>query len=270
MSNTSLNKSKAAKNDEYYTRLEDIEKELDHYRPYLKGKKVVCNCDSEASMFWTYLTTNYESLGLKGLTATHYDPKGTYKLDYQNGQTIKTAVSGDGSYNSPVSLAILKEADLVITNPPFSLFRDYIDTIKDKDFIVIGCINAVTYGNVFPLFKAGQIRLGHTTLRYYVTPDGTVKDLGSTSWFTTLPVNRQELVLTATYNPADYPTYSNYPSAINVNRVKDIPSDYNGLMGVPVNFLTKHCSNQFRIVDRLNNPKLGEKTIYKRVIIERI
>lgn len=141
MSNTSLNKSKAAKNDEYYTRLEDIEKELVYYSPYLKGKKVYCNCDSEASMFWTYLTTNYESLGLKGLTAT--------------------------------------------------------------------------------------------------------------------------------YNPTDYPTYSNYP-AINVNKVKDIPSDYKGLMGVPVNFLTKHCSSQFRIVDRLNNPKLGEKTIYKRVIIERI
>lgn len=269
MSNTSLNKSKAAKNDEYYTRLEDIEKELVYYSPYLKGKKVVCNCDSEASMFWTYLTTNYTRLGLKGLTATHYDPNGTYKLDYINGQTIKTAVSGDGSYNSPTSKAILKEADIVITNPPFSLFRDFVETIQNKDFIVIGCINAVTYGNVFPMFKAGQIRLGHTTLRYYVTPDGTVKDLGSTSWFTTLPVNRQELVLTATYNPTDYQTYSNYP-AINVNKVKDIPSDYKGLMGVPVNFLTKHCSSQFRIVDRLNNPKLGKKTIYKRVIIERI
>lgn len=141
MSNAHINQSKAAKNDEYYTRLEDIEKELVYYSPYLKGKKVYCNCDSEASMFWTYLTTNYESLGLKGLTAT--------------------------------------------------------------------------------------------------------------------------------YNPADYPTYSNYP-AINVNKVKDIPNDYKGKMGVPVNFLTKHCSRQFRIVDRLNNPKLGEKTIYKRVIIERI
>lgn len=82
-------------------------------------------------MFWTYLTTNYDSLGLKGLTATHYDPNGTYKLDYQNGQTIKTAVSGDGSYNSPTSKAILKDADIVITNPPFSLFRDFIDTIKN-------------------------------------------------------------------------------------------------------------------------------------------
>lgn len=269
MSNTSLNKSKAAKNDEYYTRLEDIEKELVYYSPYLKGKKVYCNCDSSASMFWTYLTTNYDSLGLKGLTATHYDRKGTYRLDYINGQTIKTAVSGDGSYNSPTSLAILKEADIVITNPPFSLFRDYIDTIKEKDFIIVGSINAVTYKSVFPLYKAGRIRTGHTTLSRFITPDGTVKDLGSTSWFTTLPVTRQELVLTATYSPTDYPTYSNYP-AINVNKVKDIPSDYKGLMGVPVNFLTKHCSSQFRIVDRLNNPKLGEKTIYKRVIIERI
>lgn len=267
MSNTSLNKSKAAKNDEYYTRLEDIEKELVYYGPYLKGKKVVCNCDSEASMFWTYLTTNYDSLGLKGLTATHYDRKGTYRLDFINGQTVKTAVSGDGSYNSPTSKAILKDADIVITNPPFSLFRDYIDTIKEKDFIIVGSINAVTYKSVFPMFKTGQIRTGHTTLSRFITPDGTVKDLGSTPWFTTLPVERQELELTATYNPTDYPTYSNY-QAINVNRVKDIPSDYKGLMGVPINFMIKHCSSQFRIVDRLNNPKLGEKTIYKRVIIE--
>lgn len=268
MSNTSLNKSKAAKNDEYYTRLEDIEKELVYYSPYLKGKKVYCNCDSEASMFWYYLTTNYESLGLKGLIATHYDPNGTYKLDYINGQTIKTAVSGDGSYNSPVSLEILKDADLVITNPPFSMFRDYIDTIKHKDFIIIGYINAVTYGNVFPLFKAGQIRLGHTTLRYYVTPDGTVKDLGSTSWFTTLPVSRPKLELTATFNPTDYPTYSNYP-AINVGKVKDIPSDYKGLMGVPVNFMIKHCISQFRVVDTVR-PILKGKAIYQRVIIEKI
>lgn len=268
MSNTHFNQSKVAKNDEYYTRLEDIEKELDHYRPYLKGKKVVCNCDSEASMFWTYLTTNYESLGLKGLTATHYDPNGTYKLDYINGQTIKTAVSGDGSFNSPVSLEILKEADVVITNPPFSLFRDYIDTIKQKDFIIVGSINAVTYRKVFPMFKVGEIRLGHTTLSRFTTPDGTEVSLCTMPWFTTLPVERQELELTATYNPTDYPTYSNY-QAINVNRVKDIPSDYNGLIGVPINFMIKHCSSQFKVVDTIR-PILKGKAIYQRVIIERI
>lgn len=268
MSNTSLNKSKAAKNDEYYTRLEDIEKELDHYRPYLKGKKVYCNCDSEASMFWTYLTTYYDSLGLKGLTATHYDPNGTYRLDYINKQTVKTAVSGDGSYNSPTSLAILKEADIVITNPPFSKFRDFIDTIKDKDFIIVGSINAVTYKSVFPMFKAGQIRTGHTTLSRFITPDGTEVSLCTMPWFTTLPVSRQELVLTATYNPTDYPIYSNYP-AINVNKVKDIPSDYNGLIGVPINFILKHSSSQFKILDTIR-PILKGKAIYQRVIIERI
>ena len=269
MSNTSLNKSKAAKNDEYYTRLEDIEKELVYYSPYLKGKKVYCNCDSEASMFWNYFTTNYKRLGLKGLTATHYNPNSTYRLDYINEQTIKTNVSGDGSYNSPVSLDILKEADIVITNPPFSLFRDFIDTIKDKDFIVVGCFNAVTFSNIYPMFKTGGISLGNTTLRYFTTPSGQIESMGNVTWFTTLPISRPKLELTATYNPTDYPTYSNY-QAINVNKVKDIPSDYEGKMGVPVSFMTKHCSSQFRIVDRLNNPKLGEKTIYKRVIIERI
>lgn len=268
MSNTSLNKSKAAKNDEYYTRLEDIEKELVYYSPYLKGKKVVCNCDSEASMFWTYLTTNYESLGLKGLTATHYDRNGTYRLDFINGQTVKTAVSGDGSYNSSVSLNILKGADIVITNPPFSLFRDYIDTIKDKDFIIVGSINAVTYKSVFPLFKAGRIRTGHTTLSRFITPDGTEVSLCTMPWFTTLPVTRQELELTATFNSKDYPTYSNYP-AINVNKVKDIPSDYKDKMGVPINFMIKHCSSQFKVVDTIR-PILKGKAIYQRVIIERI
>ena len=268
MSNTHFNQSKVAKNDEYYTRLEDIEKELVYYSPYLKGKKVYCNCDSEASMFWYYLSTNYESLGLKGLTATHYDRKGTYKLDHINGQTVKTAVSGDGSYNSPVSLNILKEVDIVITNPPFSLFRDFIDTIKDKDFIIVGSINAVTYKSIFPLFKAGRIRTGHTTLSRFITPDGTEVSLCTMPWFTTLPVSRQELVLTATYNPTVYQTYSNYP-AINVNKVKDIPSDYKGLMGVPINFMIKHCSSQFKVVDTIR-PILKGKAIYQRVIIERI
>ena len=269
MSNTSLNNAKQAKNDEYYTRLEDIEKELEHYSPYLKDKKVYCNCDSEASMFWSYFTTNYKRLGLKGLTATHYNPNSTYRLDYINEQTIKTNVSGDGSFNSPISKAILKDCDIVITNPPFSLFRDFIDTIKDKDFIIVGSINAVTYSNIFPMFKTGGISLGNTTLRYFTTPSGQIESMGNVTWFTTLTVTRPKLELTATYNPTDYPTYSNYP-AINVNKVKDIPSDYKGLMGVPVYFQTKHCSSQFRVVDRLNNPKLGNKTIYKRVIIEKI
>ena len=268
MSNTSLNNAKQAKNDEYYTRLEDIEKELEHYSPYLKDKKVYCNCDSEASMFWSYFTTNYKRLGLKGLTATHYNPNSTYRLDYINEQTIKTVVSGDGSYNSPVSLDILKEADIVITNPPFSLFRDYIDTIKHKDFIIVGSINAVTYKNIFPMFKTGQIRTGHTTLNRFITPEGTEVSLCTIPWFTTLPVDRPKLELTATYNPTDYPTYSNYP-AINVGKVKDIPSDYNGLMGVPVNFMIKHCVSQFKVVDTVR-PILKGKAIYQRVIIERI
>lgn len=269
MSNTHLNQSKVTKNDEYYTRLEDIEKELDHYRPYLKGKKVVCNCDNEDSMFWTYLTTNYNSLGLKSLTATHYNPSSTYRLDYINGQTVKTGVSGDGSFNSPTSRAILKDADLVITNPPFSKYKEFIDTIKNKDFIVVSSLNILTYSNIFPMFKAGQVRTGYTTLRKFITPTGTEVELSSMPWITTLPVDRQELVLTATYNQTDYPTYSNYP-AINVNRVKDIPSDYEGMMGVPVNFLNNHSYSQFKLIDKLNRPKLGEKLIYKRVIIERI
>ncbi len=268
MSNAHFNQSKAAKNDEYYTRLEDIEKELDHYRPYLKGKKVYCNCDSEASMFWTYLTTNYDSLGLKELTATHYNPNGTYKLDYINGQTVKTAVSGDGSYNSPTSKAILKEADIVITNPPFSLFRDYIDTIKEKDFIIVGSINAVTYKNVFPKFKAGQIRTGHTTLSRFITPDGTEVSLCTMPWFTTFPVTRPKLELTGNYTTVKYPIYDNYP-AIEVGKVKDIPSDYKGKMGVPINFMIKHCSSQFKVVDTIR-PILKGKAIYQRVIIERI
>lgn len=268
MSNTSLNNAKQAKNDEFYTRLEDIEKELEHYSPYLKDKKVYCNCDSVDSMFWSYFTTNYKRLGLKGLTATHYDPNGTYRLDYINEQTVKTVVSGDGSFDSPTCKAILKDCDIVITNPPFSLFRDYIDTIKDKDFIIVGSINAVTYKSIFPLFKAGRIRTGHTTLSRFITPDSTEVSLCTMPWFTTLPVSRQELVLTATYNPTDYPTYSNYP-AINVNRVKDIPSDYKGLMGVPINFMIKHCSSQFKVVDTIR-PILKGKAIYQRVIIERI
>lgn len=222
MSNTSLNKSKAAKNDEYYTRLEDIEKELVYYSPYLKGKKVVCNCDSSASMFWTYLTTNYDSLGLKGLTATHYDPNGTYKLDYINGQTVKTAVSGDGSYNSPTSKAILKEADIVITNPPFSLFRDFIETIKKKDFIVIGC---TVY---YDLFNAADYKLAQNRNRLIIfattldLPNFTftstkVRDVFNRDYRDDWSINNQSEVLDildkkvdSKYNTSTSPTYRAY------------------------------------------------------------
>lgn len=276
--NNNLNLARSAKKDEFYTQLDDIEKELKHYKPYFKGKIVFCNCDDpDESNFWRYFEINFEYLGLKKLLSTHYhESRPTYKQELfidDNGkkQFIKTKLEQNGDFRSPESVAILKESDICVTNPPFSLFREFIAQLidLDKQFLVIGSINAITTKEIFPLIKEKKLWIGQSIRsgdREFRVPDDyplqaagyRVDKQGNkyirvkgVRWFTNMDYQERykDIALSCKYydDPSKYPTYENL-NAINVGKVKDIPIDYNGLMGVPITFLDKYSPDQFEIV----------------------
>src|SRR6056297_425406 len=192
--NKNLHKARKAKDDEFYTRLTDIEKELAHYRSYFEGKSVLCNCDDpEASNFWKYFELNFDFLGLTGLTATHYDPdRPSYRLELCRcgGKLVKrrAALTQNGDFRSPECLELLREADLVITNPPFSLLREYIDLLIESGvkFLIVGTKNAITYKNVFSYIQDGRLWLGVTAPPEFIRPDGSSRKFGNTCWLTNL------------------------------------------------------------------------------------
>lgn len=238
MTNKNLQHAKAAKNDEFYTMLSDIENELQHYTEQFKGKTVYCNCDDpERSNFWKYFHLNFEKLHLKRLISTHYEAgRRSYKMEYEGGNDndiecgVKTPLDCDGDFRSAECIRILDEADIVVTNPPFSLFREYICLLVShkRKFLVIGNKNAITYKEIFPLIKENRIWLGYCNPSYFYTSSGITKDVnGLCRWFTNLDMQKrhENIQLTRKYNPADYQHYDNY-DAINVDRVKDIPCDY--------------------------------------------
>jgi hypothetical protein len=257
--NSNLRKAAAAKNDEFYTRLVDIEAELKHYKKHFKDQTVFCNCDDpEASNFWKFFELNFERLGLKGLFSTHYaQGKASYKLELTRRERggvdkIKTALSGDGDFRSPECVDILRKADLVVTNPPFSLFREYLTQIVEhgKRFIVIGNSNSISYKEVFPLLRDDKVWLGVESPKVFIRPDGTEASFGNICWFTNLANRRraEEIILFAKYSSKLYPKYENF-DAIEVGCVADIPCDYPGQMGVPITFLSKYNPTQFEILD---------------------
>jgi hypothetical protein len=273
MKNKTLNQAKKAKNDEFYTRLEDIENELHHYRDCFKGKVVYCNCDDpRVSNFFHYFSYKFEDLGLKKLIATcyghgdiedfgHGDDESAVCIVYEgdkNGNLIPDReeievipLKGNGDFRSPECIEFLKEADIVVTNPPFSLFREFVDLMMeyDKKFLIIGNNNAISYQEIFKYIKENQLWLGYTSPKEFLQPDGLIKKFGNIGWYTNLPVNKrnEKLILVRKYNEKDYPKYDNY-DAINVDKVVDIPMDYYGVMGVPITFLDKHCPEQFEII----------------------
>lgn len=278
----SLTNAKKAKKDEFYTQLTDIEKELRYYTSHFKNKVVYCNCDDpEKSNFWVFFRDNFNLLGLKKLISTHYENgKQSYKMEqigprYEDGELkfdnfIKTPLKGDGDFRSDECIEILKEADIVVTNPPFSLFREFLAQLMKykKKFLVIGNINAVSCKEVFPLIRDNKIWMGasiHSGDREFRVPDdyplnaaGYRVDENGTKfirvkgvrWFTNMdyPQHHEDLILYKTYNPDDYPTYDNY-NAINVDVTKEIPCDYYEAMGVPITFLDKYNPEQFEILD---------------------
>jgi hypothetical protein len=261
--NSNLHAAKSAKNDEFYTQLSDIEKELNHYNEFFKGKVVYCNCDNpKESNFFKFFSLNFERLGLKKLITTGYKKDGHgVAFVYDGGKNgsrrigdeeiIVTELQGDGGFETDECIAFLNEADVVVTNPPFSLFRDYVKQLMDynKKFLIIGSQNAITYKEIFPYIKNNQLWLGMNYVKEFIQPNGEIKKFGNICWFTNIPNNKrnQPLDLYRKYNTTDYPKYDNY-EAIEVSKVTDIPEDYDGVMGVPITFLDKYCPKQFEIV----------------------
>lgn len=266
MGNKNMNKAKKAKNDEFYTQITDIEKEMRHYRDEFKDKVIYCNCDDpEESNFWKFFKLNFDFFGLKKLISTHYDEdKSTYKLEYDGKDIVQTALEQNGDFRNPESIELLKKSDIIITNPPFSLFREYVAQLieYEKDFIIIGNMNAVTYKEIFPLLKENKMWLGNHSGTFefevpmeferkntYIKDSKKYAKFGNITWYTNLnnPKRNEEIILYETYSPEKYPKYDNY-DAINVDRVAQIPQDYDGIMGVPITFMTKYNPEQFEIL----------------------
>ena len=296
--NNKLNKAKKAKNDEFYTDYSEIEKELAHYTEHFKDKVVLCNCDDPYySEFWKYFKARFKTLELKKLIGTHYDNKNlpsyaiefsrdeSYSLSYKDSEKLRERynttdfdldnisdckihwLNGDGDFRSSECLEYLKECDTVVTNPPLSMFKEFVSVVVsyNKKFLVLGTNNVVTYKNFFPLLLSNKVWAGFTFNKvmdfimpdnYELTGNGYIdKDgrkhgfVSSMSWFTNMPIKKrkEDLILYKLYNETDYPKYDNY-DAINVDKVKDIPINYDGIMGVPITFLGKYNPNQFEIV----------------------
>lgn len=348
MANKRLNAAKNVKNDEFYTQLTDIEKELKYYKKHFSGKTILCNCDDPfESNFFKYFVLNFNRLKLKKLIATCYcssrvagtklklntrhdgqlkvsfygddsekpfeklkkpykaivnvvrDANGDGGIDmpdivelFNNGENELIELEGDGDFRSDECMELMKESDIVVTNPPFSSFRDFVSVLMkyEKKFIIIGNVNAISYKEIFPLIMQDKIWIGASIhsgdRKFYVPNDYPLNAAGcgvdedgrrfirvkGVRWFTNLNLKQrhEELVLVKRYNPEDYPKYDNY-DAINVNKVADIPCDYAGVMGVPITFMDKYSPDQFDIIglapERLseNESSLRVKR-YKNVI----
>ena len=268
LDNSSLRKAKKIKNDEFYTQLDDIAKEVKNYKKRFSGKSVFCNCnDKPSNNFFKYFLTQFDVIGLTKLVAIEY-VEGGHGIKYTvendlNGDGIidesdivVEELNGDGGFGTDESIEELKKCDIVCTNPPFSVFREFIALLMKygKKFLVIGSKNAITYKEFFPLLKENKVWIGTGNVQNFMQPDGTIKKFGNIGWFTNIPhAKRAEpLPLTATYyddknRREEYPKYDNY-DAIEVSKVVNIPKDYEGVMGVPITFLDKYCPEQFEIL----------------------
>ena len=315
MANTNLSNAKKAKNDEFYTQLSDIENELKHYKNHFAGKVVYCNCDdARESNFFRFFQKKFNDYGLKKLITTSYnenghgsvlvyegDTNGNGKLD--DNEVKVSELKGNGDFRSEECIELLKESDIVVTNPPFSLFREFIATLVQygKKFLVIGNNNAITYKEIFPLIKENKLWLGFSDNKTmeFVMPDSYEKynyidkkgrkigKVPAISWFTNLEHSKRndEIILYKKYTPGEFPKYDNY-DAIEVSRVCEIPKDYNGVMGVPITFLGKYNPSQFEIVgltssskectyglllseNQSTRAKINSKYIYARLLIKK-
>jgi len=347
--NKSLNAAAKAKQDEFYTQLTDIEKELKHYKKHFSGMTVLCNCDDPfESNFFKYFVLNFNRLGLKKLIATSYvgspianqqlsifevlggkcdekqnkpykaivtkvyDKTGDGEVDmldvaelFRSGENELSELAGDGDFASPECLQLMDESDIIVTNPPFSLFRDFVATLMEhkKHFIIIGNQNAITYKEIFPLLMKNEVWLGNNNgdmafrvpdsyeereTRFWIDEKGQKwRSLGNIAWFTNLDIKKrhENLILVQRFTKEKYPEYDNY-LAINVDKVVDIPCDYDGAMGVPITFMDKYNPDQFEIIgatesegkgfsnglwdstSKIAQPLINGKRVYKRIFIK--
>lgn len=270
--NANLHNAKNAKNDEFYTRYNDIAEELQHYKSHFKNKVIFCNCDDPKwSKFWQYFVSKYDELKYKRLISTHYNYDGSpsYALIYDgeddsdgNPITQRVELQSNGDFSSPECVDFLKASDIVVTNPPFSIARqDFVPLLMkyDKKFLIIGDDNWCTYKNIFPLLQQNIIWKGFNHVKEFLRPDGTTKKYGNKSWYTNLDneVRHKKLILLQDYDINDYPKYDNY-DAIDIGYMSDkgewkaslkyIPDFYDGIMGVPITFLDKYNPEQFEII----------------------
>ena len=299
-----LHKAKSSKKDEFYTQLSDIERELKHYKKHFKGKVVYCNCDDpRVSNFFHYFSYNFEKLGLKKLVAICYksqnmdlfsknDAEQAIYLEYtgdKNGNNIPDPeeigirnLQGDGDFRSQESIDLLKQADIVVTNPPFSLFREYLAQLIEykKKFVIVGHQNAISYKGIFNLIQENKLWLGYGFkggAAHFIThyedhatasdrKEGMVRVSG-VNWFTNLDISKrhEDLILYKTYTSEEYPKYDNY-DAIEVSKTKDIPTDYDGVMGVPITFLDKYNPDQFEIIGITQSWAEGATKKYPRQV----
>jgi hypothetical protein len=333
--NTYLQAAKSNRDDEFYTTLECIEKELTHYHAQLSGKTILCNCDNPfVSNFCRYFIIHFREIGIKRLICSSYasspmfirrisligvpDDVQAYALDvdednYDDFMSVWShsdkdsilksgyvyALNGNGSFDSDECIDLLEKSDVVITNPPFSMFRDFISLLEgyDKKYLVIGNQNALMYKEIFPLVKDNKAWLGYNNgdmsfrvpddteprkTRYWVDSTGQKwRSLGNAMWFTNLDVDRrhERIVLENSYNENDHPQFDNY-EAIYVSKVSDIPKDFWGVMAVPLTILGKYNPNQFEIIGEANHgsdnpfdlfkPILNGKAVYKRILVRRV
>jgi len=291
--NSNLHRAAKVKNDEFYTRRADIEKELKHYKDQFRGKVVYCNCDDPfESDFFKYFAANFKALGLKKLITTSYvkspivgkqlplfemrglkpDGKEPIKIEVSEVKDLDSdgaigledvkrllkddanaviSLKDNGDFRSEECVALLEQADIVVTNPPFSLFREYVAQLIEhgKKFLIIGNDNAISYKEFFEFIKENKVWAGYGKVKEFKQPDGTIKKFGNVGWYTNLNTTKrhEKLTLYKKYSPKEYQKYDNY-NAIEVSKVSDIPMDYKGVMGVPVTFLDKYNPNQFEIL----------------------
>jgi len=330
--NSNLHKANIAKQDEFYTQLDDIEKEMVNYKKHFENKVILCNCDDPyESNFFKYFAMNFNHLKLKKLITTCYvnssiqgellplskvkeikystNGKHPYKVELaqkdMNGviglpdvenllkdKNNVTLLNGDGDFRSDECVELLKQSDIVVTNPPFSLFREYISQLikYDKKFIILGNTNAITYKDFFKLIKENKVWLGYNNgAKTYLVPNDYTQNntfigedgkkyakMGNTSWYTNFDTNKRHepLTLYRKYNTKEYPQYDNY-EAINIDKVSDIPVDYEGAMGVPITFLDKYNPEQFEIIGQTGvdinldkgRPYINGNRMYARLII---
>lgn len=321
--NSNLHMSRAGKTDEFYTQLSTIEDELRHYRKYFKDKIIFCNADDPAigedgqdhfgdglggytSNFFRYFQLNFQQLGIKKLITTHYEAdKPSYKFEIVSNDNadqiglpdyVKTPLAGNGDFRSPECLALLEECDIVVTNPPFSLMKEYLPLLVNsgKQFLVLGNINHALFGETFVYFKENKVWLGHNSGHFWFrVPDyyeekktdfkidkngQKFRRMGNICWFTNMDIEKrhQPLDLYMRYSPEKYPTYDTF-DAIDCERYSEIPYDTEKIIGVPITYLAYHCPEQFEIVGEFNHgcdsefdlaiPKIEGKSRYKRIAI---